>query len=248
MARSIRSTPTGGRLAGAAVLGYLTGAVPVADLAARLAGGGADLRSAGSGNPGAANAMAVLGPRWGYAVLVADVAKGAVASAAGRRVAGDLGAHVGGTAAVAGHCWPVTAGFKGGKGVAASVGQCLVTFPAYFPIDLAVAGLTSASPRWRRRAMAATAVASTCWVASGVVWWRRSLPNAWGPRPTPALPAAAAVSSALILHRFLLARRSAGEPPPGAREPLPVPLPARVLDDGEAVPPVVSTPSEDRAA
>ena len=93
-------------------------------------------------------------------------------------------------------------GFRGGKGVAASVGQCLATFPAYFPVDLAVAGLTSASPRWRRRAYAATAVASACWVAGGVVWWRRGWPNLWGPAPTPALPLAAAASSAVILDRF----------------------------------------------
>jgi hypothetical protein len=46
-------------------------------------------------------------------------------------------------------------------------------------------------------------IASTAWVAAGVLWWRRGWPNAWGPEPTAALPAAAAVSSAVILSRFL---------------------------------------------
>ena len=193
----------GGRLAAAAALGYAAGTIPSADLAARAATrGDVDLRAAGSGNPGAANAMKVLGARWGYAVMAADIAKAAAAAAAGRRLAGATGAHVAGTAAVVGHCWPVWNGFRGGKGVAASVGQCLATFPAYFPIDLAVAGLTSASPGWRRRAYAATAVASGCWVAGGVVWWRRRWPNLWGPAPSPALPLAAAASSAVILDRF----------------------------------------------
>lgn len=195
------------RLLVAAGAGYLVGTVPSADLAARAASRRApadalDLRAAGSGNPGAANVLKVLGPGWGYAVMGADIAKGAAACAVGRGVAGDAGAHVAGTAAVTGHCWPAWNGFRGGKGVAASVGQCLATFPAYFPIDLAVAGLTSASPRWRQRARVTTAVASACWIAGGVVWWRRRWPNLWGPAPTAALPVAAAASSAVILDRF----------------------------------------------
>lgn len=253
MVRSTHRSPSAGRVVGAAVLGYLLGTLPSADIAARLAGAEAALRSSGSKNPGAANAITLLGPRWGYAVLAADIAKGAAASGIGRRAAGDLGAHVGGTAAVLGHCWPATNGFRGGKGVAASAGQCLVTFPAYFPIDLAVAGLTSASTRWRHRALAAIAVASLCWVASGVLWWRRGLPNAWGPKPTAALPTAAAVSSALIMHRFALARRADPRPPPRGREPLPIPFPVGDLvgdGDGEggAVEEAAPTTLDERAA
>ncbi|HEX9995331.1 MAG TPA: glycerol-3-phosphate acyltransferase [Acidimicrobiales bacterium] len=197
-----------GRLVAAAVAGYLLGTVPSADVAARLAGKGAtDLRLAGSGNPGGVNAMRVLGPAWGYGVMAADVAKGALACRAGRRVGGDAAAHLAGTAAVVGHCYPVWSGFRGGKGVATSAGQCLATFPAYTPVDLGVAALAAASPRWRDRAFAATAVASACWVAAGVLWWRRGWPNAWGPRPTAALPAAAAASSGVVLWRFVTAAR-----------------------------------------
>ena len=197
------------RIASAAVVGYLFGTLPSADVAAKLASGGAtDLRASGSGNPGAANAIAVLGARWGYAVMVADIAKGAAASSVGRRLAGGTGAHVGGTAAVIGHCYPVWNGFRGGKGVAASVGQCAATFPAYVPIDLALAGITS-TRRWKARSYAATAVASTAWVLGGVVWWRRGWRNLWGPQPTAVLPASAAVSSAVILSRFASAASAA---------------------------------------
>lgn len=193
------------RVLAAAGLGYLTGSIPFADVAARLASGGStDLRTAGSGNPGAANAIAVLGPGWGYAVLAADVAKGALACRAGRAIAGDRGSHAAGVAAVAGHCFPWHNGFKGGKGVAASAGQCLATFPAYFPIDMAVAALTSTGG-WKQRAYATTAVASLTWVAAGVIWWRRDWPNFWGPKPTGDLPVAAAATGAMIIYRFATA-------------------------------------------
>lgn len=164
-----------------------------------------DLRSLGTGNPGASNAIKVLGPRWGYAVMAADISKAAAACALGRTVAGPRGAHVAGTASVVGHCFPVWNGFRGGKGVGCSVGQCLMTFPAYVPIDLVLAGLTT-TRRWRSRSYAATLVASSAWVAGAAVWWWRRWPNAWGPQPTVDLPLAAAASSAVILYRFASAR------------------------------------------
>jgi acyl phosphate:glycerol-3-phosphate acyltransferase len=100
-------------------------------------------------------------------------------------------------------------GFRGGKGVATSVGQCLATFPAYFPIDAGIALATVSSRRWKQRAFAATMVSSACWVIGALVWWRRGWPNLWGPRPTAALPIAAATSSLVIAQRFLAARSSA---------------------------------------
>jgi len=192
------------RLLAAAASGYLFGSAPVADTATRLAkGGSTDLRLVGSGNPGAANAMSALGKGWGYGILVADIGKGALACVAGRRLAGDVGAHLGGTAAVIGHCFPVWSWWKGGKGAATSSGQCLATFPAYFPIDL---GVAVAVAKWRQRALPATATASAGWGGGGLVWWGKGWPNAWGPRPTAALPVAAAASSAVIFSRFWAAR------------------------------------------
>lgn len=187
----------------AAVAGYLIGTVPCADTAARVATRGAtDLRLAGTGNPGAVNAMGVLGKSWGWGILAADACKGALACAAGRRLGGPTGANVAGAAAVVGHCLPVWKGFRGGKGVAVSLGQCTATFPAYLPIDLGVAWAVG---RWTGRTLPGTLVASATWVAAGVLWWRKGWPNGWGPAPTAALPICSAASSAVIAYKFLTA-------------------------------------------
>jgi len=205
-----------GELLTSALAGYLAGAVPCADLVAHLASDGAtDLREAGTRNPGAVNAMSVLGRRWGMAILTADVAKGAVACALGARLGGERGAHVAGTAAVVGHCLPMWSRFRGGKGVAVSLGQCLATFPVYLPADLGVAWAVG---RWRGRTLPGTVAGSATWVAASLLWWWRGWPDLWGPGfarrpggsrrgPGPLLPVSAAASSAMIVWRFLAARR-----------------------------------------
>jgi len=111
-------------------LSYLLGAFPTAYLAGRLLKG-VDIRKLGSGNVGATNALRVLGKVPGIIVLFIDVMKGVLAVI----VAGDfIAAHntsglpgalpqfFCGIAAVAGHNWPVFLGFKGGKGVATTLG------------------------------------------------------------------------------------------------------------------------------
>jgi glycerol-3-phosphate acyltransferase PlsY len=153
------------------------------------------------------NALRVLGGTLGRAVIVADVAKGFAACAAGRTAAGEVGAHVGGVAAVVGHCYPLWHGFRGGKGVATSFGQCLYTFPAAAPLDLAVAIGVARLPGLRRPALVSTAVSSGVWVMASVVWWRRSLPNSWGPSPTAALPLANAATVLVIATAFARAVR-----------------------------------------
>ena len=199
--RAARRGPLVGaaRLTGTALAGYALGGLPSADVATRLATGG------GTWSRMRERPALVLGGGWGTAVLAADIAKGAMACAVGRAVGGGTGAHLGGTAAVLGHCFPAASGFKGGKGVAASVGQCLATFPAYFPVDLAVAALSSTGP-WRRRASVATQLSSAAWIGGAILWWRKGWPNLWGPRPTAALPLAVGASSAVILYRFATAR------------------------------------------
>jgi glycerol-3-phosphate acyltransferase PlsY len=192
------------RLTSSGVLGYLVGTFPSADVVARLATGGRmDIRAEGTGNPGAANVAGVLGRRWGAVVMAADIAKGIVACRLGGRVAGVAGMHVAGPAAVAGHCYPVWDDFDGGKGVATSSGQVLATFPVYFPIDATVAAAVSRLPWFERQAFAAAEVASVVWIASALLWWRRGLPNAWGPTPGPGLAVAAAATSAIIRVRFV---------------------------------------------
>lgn len=193
--------PTALRLAAAAGAGYVAGLLPSASLAAKAAGAG-DIRTLGTGNPGAANAIGQLGKGWGYAVLAGDIGKAIVAARIGRGLAGDTGSHVAATAAVAGHCYPATDGFRGGKGVATSVGQCAATFPAYFVPDLALAAVTGALPWWKQRAHMATTISAVMWTGAATLWWRRGWSNLWGPEPTVALPVAAATTSAMMLQRF----------------------------------------------
>lgn len=182
--------------------------VPSADFAARMVTGGSiDLRAAGSGNPGGMNAARLLGPRAGIGVMAADIFKGVVAAGLGGRIAGDGGAHVASVAAVAGHCYPVSKRFRGGKGVATSFGQCLATFPAYAPLDVAVAVLARRVPGVKRPALVSVAVSSAGWIGASLVWWKRGLPNLWGPRPTGGLPLANAATTVVIASRSLLLLR-----------------------------------------
>jgi glycerol-3-phosphate acyltransferase PlsY len=153
------------------------------------------------------NAIRLLGHTAGRAVIVADVGKGFAGCACGRAAAGDLGAHVAGVAAVVGHCYPLWNGFRGGKGVATSFGQCLYTFPAAAPLDLALAVGVARVPGLRRPALVSTAVSSAVWLAASVFWWRRRLPNSWGPPATIALPIANAATVLVIASRFARALR-----------------------------------------
>jgi F0F1-type ATP synthase assembly protein I len=79
-------------------------------------------------------------------------------------------------------------------------------FPAYFPIDAAVAATAAVS---RRNAERTIWISSSAWVAAALLWWRRRLPNAWGPSATAGLPLFALTGSAMILTKFRTARRPA---------------------------------------
>jgi len=194
----------------AATLGYVLGTVPTADVVAsaiskRTSAAPTDLRAAGSGNPGAANVASLFGVPAGAAVFVGDAGKALAACRIALRFVGPAGANVAGTAAVVGHCYPVWNGFRGGKGVAASAGQMLGTFPAYLPVDIAIGLVMARTDRWKDRPTESTAVICALWVVLAAVWWRRGFPNAWAPRATGGLPLAAAASSAVIVRKFMVA-------------------------------------------
>lgn len=106
---------------------YLVGTFPTAQLVGESRG--VDPTATGSGNPGASNAFRTMGRRAGALVLAGDLAKGAVAAAAGLAT-GNRAVAVGcGLAAVVGHVVPVTRRFRGGKGVATAGGMALVLLP-----------------------------------------------------------------------------------------------------------------------
>jgi len=115
------------QLCGVAALSFLVGSINPATILARALG--RDLRSSGSGNPGATNAARVLGPRWGVVVLLLDVAKAWLPSLLVLRSMGTLAAIVAGTAVVLGHMFSPFLRGKGGKGVASALGALLAIAP-----------------------------------------------------------------------------------------------------------------------
>ncbi len=111
-------------LAISALLAYLIGSIPVAYIFGRVLKG-IDIREHGSGNMGATNAFRVLGKWPGTAVLVLDIIKGIIPVTILADVFGlgdALSLVIISVAAVAGHNWTVFLGFKGGKGMATSLG------------------------------------------------------------------------------------------------------------------------------
>lgn len=188
----------------AAVAGYLVGTFPTAALVTRIATRGrVDIRSVGSGNPGGLNTMQAVGTKWGVVVIVVDIVKGVVAGLLGWLIGDDAGAYAGATASIVGHILPVWNRFSGGKGVATSGGAVLVVFPAYFPIDVAVAATGALSTRNAERVVLWTA---PVWVGSALAWWLADLPNLWGPEPSVGLPISAAVGAGVILWKFQISR------------------------------------------
>ena len=107
---------------------YLLGTFPSAVMVARSRG--IDITKVGSGNPGASNVSRTMGRAWGIAVFALDALKGIIPAAVGAYALDSrpLGyAMVG--AAVIGHMFPVTRGFRGGKGVATMAGSMFVLQP-----------------------------------------------------------------------------------------------------------------------
>ena len=88
-----------------------------------------DVRRYGSGNPGTSNMTRAFGIKYGLLVLLFDMAKGFGAVYLGQWIMGPLGAYLGALCAVAGHNWPIYLKFKGGKGVATTVGVMLAFVP-----------------------------------------------------------------------------------------------------------------------
>src|SRR4030042_5298083 len=103
---------------------YLIGSIPWGLVVGRLKG--IDIREYGSGNIGSTNILRTLGTKFGAIVLIADVLKGVVAVLLARYIietpTGEMAA---GFAAIAGHDWSLFLKFKGGRGVATSLGALL---------------------------------------------------------------------------------------------------------------------------
>ncbi len=140
-------SPLAARLAFAAA-SYLVGSFPTGYLVVK-AGSRRDIRSLGSGATGATNVLRVGG--WKPALFVAfvDIFKGALPAILAICLFGDPGfAAQAAALAVLGHCFPVTLGFRGGKGVATAAGAMAALAPWPAVASLAVFAVTIAVTRF----------------------------------------------------------------------------------------------------
>lgn len=111
-----------------AVAAYFLGNISTGLLVGRAVGH-IDIRKTGSGNAGTTNIMRTLGWFPSVLTLLGDVLKAVIAVLFGCMLAGETGQYIAGVAVLLGHNWPVCFGFKGGKGMASSLGIIIATEP-----------------------------------------------------------------------------------------------------------------------
>lgn len=124
------------------VMSYLYGSIPFALVVGKLVYN-TDVRESGSGNLGGTNAGRVLGKKAGMAVILLDASKCCISILIARLVSHYLGLNPDiiypcALACVVGHCYPIFAGFKGGKAVSVAIGYALVTNVYAFLIAVAL--------------------------------------------------------------------------------------------------------------
>ncbi len=109
------------------ICSYLLGSIPTAFIYGKISKG-IDIRQHGSGNVGATNVFRVLGKGPGILVLILDILKGAAAVTVIPRLLGIEGTIpkvILALVVVSGHNWTIFLRFKGGKGIAASLGALI---------------------------------------------------------------------------------------------------------------------------
>ena len=183
------------------VAGYLLGNLS-AGLIVGKALAGIDIRQHGSGNVGTTNILRTLGWLPSILTLLGDALKAVAAVLIGRWLGGEAGALIGGLCVVVGHNWPVLWNFKGGKGMAASLGVLLVVDPWMALALLAAQVIVLVATRYM--SVASIATSAGYFVLTAIL--RVGRPDYWG-RFFFAL-----VLSALALysHRSNMARLRAG--------------------------------------
>lgn len=116
-----------------AIIAYLIGSVNFSVIISKKMAG-FDVREKGSGNAGSTNVLRTVGKKAAVLTLICDILKGVIsiliAIFIGSIVKGvnkELLVQIAGIAVVLGHTFPIFFGFKGGKGVATSLGVILMS-------------------------------------------------------------------------------------------------------------------------
>lgn len=117
-------------LAASAIVGYLLGSISFALIVGQSMYG-TDVRKKGSGSAGATNVLRTLGKKAAILTTIGDILKGIAAYYIGlylgtRAGLPQIGAVIGGFAAVLGHNYPIFFKFRGGKGVLSSLALCIM--------------------------------------------------------------------------------------------------------------------------
>ena len=123
------------------LLGYLFGSFPFSIWVTRYVKN-VDVRDAGSGHATTTNTIRQAGFGWGALVGFLDVAKGFIPTFLAIRYSGEVWVvAITAACAVAGHCWPVFAQFRGGMGIATFGGGLIATnwFSAVIGLGLLLA-------------------------------------------------------------------------------------------------------------
>ncbi len=126
-----------------AILSYLIGNISTSYIVAKRMSG-IDIRTQGSGNAGSTNVLRTLGKKAGIMTFVGDVLKGVIAVFLAGYIAKsfgeniDIAKYIAVVFVVTGHNWPVFLGFKGGKGVATSLGAMIAIEPILTLVCLSV--------------------------------------------------------------------------------------------------------------
>jgi glycerol-3-phosphate acyltransferase PlsY len=110
------------------IISYLLGSISFSYFIAKI-WMGIDIRNYGSGNAGATNVLRVLGTKPAIIALLGDALKGIIAVYLGKLTGDESIMLLCGLAVVIGHNWPIFLKFKGGKGIATSLGVILTISP-----------------------------------------------------------------------------------------------------------------------
>jgi acyl phosphate:glycerol-3-phosphate acyltransferase len=157
------------------LLGYLCGSLPFSIWVTRSVKG-VDVRDAGSGHATTTNTIRQAGFGWGALVAVLDVAKGFIPALAAIRYSNETWV-VALTAAfaVAGHCWPIFAQFRGGMGIATFGGALIAAnwFSALIGLGLLLALLLTLQHGARASVLAGVFIAPLLWLFNlrGIELW-----------------------------------------------------------------------------
>ena len=152
------------------LLAYLFGSLPIGLLVGRMVKG-IDVRDYGSGNIGASNVWRTMGPLWGTAVFLFDFCKGYFPTVLTTRLHAHLPSSISpwmpvavGLAAILGHNFSPFLRFKGGKGVATSLGVVFGLSPVAAAVGFVVWGVCLF---WTRYISVSSIVATV--ITSGVL-------------------------------------------------------------------------------